>query len=63
MWKIIRTDRFARESVDDELVCDNISNLVEAETMVAALRVSCTEWSTIWYELVDAKYKLRKFEP
>jgi hypothetical protein len=56
MMKIIAVDNFARESVADRLIADNIANEVVGNIMVKALNSDCDVWS--FYKLVPDDHKL-----
>ena len=62
--KIIGTDNFDRETVDDFLVCENLTEQ-RATFIVRALNiVYCKgDHSPTYYKAVDDEYKLRSFEP
>jgi hypothetical protein len=57
MMKIIAVDNFARESVADRLIADNIANEVVGNIMVKALNSDC-DVSASFYKLVPDDYKL-----
>lgn len=54
--KIICTDNYARESVADRLVAENINSDREANFMLAALK--STAYETDFYQLVADDYQI-----
>ena len=56
--KIVRTDNYARETVPEYLVAENIKSEQEAKIMVKALRDTCSEDNPNWYKLVADDYEL-----
>ncbi len=52
MLKIIWCDGYARESVADRLVCENISSQTEAEIILNALRDALKGDESQWYRIV-----------
>ncbi len=57
--KIIAVDNFARETVADRLVAENVSD-TEGQIMVRALRATCHGTSSTWYELKDDDFVLSR---
>lgn len=60
--KIIWTDGYDRDYIDDKVVCENVRSNVEGEVMLAALRAAVKGSEDQWYKLVEDDYKLKKFE-
>lgn len=59
--KIIAVDNYARESVADRLVAENIQSEEEGNVMLGALRAKYSgRFSPTWYELVADDHKLRR---
>ena len=58
--KIIRVDNFARETIADDLVAENINNICEGEIMIKALQDTCSGSSSCWYRLVEDNHKLSR---
>ncbi len=56
--KIIGIDNFARESVADFLVCENVANDFVGKIMVDALNAYEGDHGTRHYRLVDADHRL-----
>ena len=60
--KIVMTDNYARDYVDDILICENVSR-VYGTIIVDCLNNHITRAYDKYFELVDDNYKLLKFEP
>lgn len=56
--KIVRTDNYARETVAEGLVAENIRWGDEARIMLLALQRSPTRGDSDWYKLVADDYVL-----
>lgn len=61
--KILRTDNFARESVSEYVVAENIQSNKEAEIMLNALIKTCTADGPNFYKLVEDEVEPYKFKP
>jgi len=62
--KIIQVDNFQRESVDDFLVCEKITDGIVGEFIVERLNERYAgEDSSVFYRLVSDDYPLHKFNP
>ena len=60
--KIIMTDNYARDYVDDILICENVSR-VYGTIIVECLNNHITCTHDKYFILVNDDYKLVKFEP
>ena len=58
--KIIAVDNYARETVADRLVADNITIPSEAKIMLDALQKTCGRASSIWYHVRPDDYVLSR---
>lgn len=59
--KIICVDNYARETVADRLVADNIKSEEYAKCMCKALCDKySSEYSTEWFQVVDDNYRLSR---
>lgn len=56
--KIIGVDNFARESVADFMVCENVANDYVGKTMVDALNAEQGNSGSTFFKLVPADHKL-----
>lgn len=65
MFKIVGIDNFARDTVSDYLVADNIKNKELADVMCEALNAKyCKHESASTYYVVKPNdYKLYRYEP
>ena len=59
--KIVMTDNYARDYVDDVLICENVSHAY-GTIIVDCLNDSITRAHDKYFILVDDDYKLVKFE-
>ena len=59
MWKVIASDNYNRESISDEIVCENCS---EANAIRIA-RLLNQETSDKFYRAVPGGYKLYRYNP
>jgi len=60
--KIVATDNFDRETVDDVLVCENV-NAHYGDVIVEALNARIGDYGPWFYKVVPDDYQLRSFEP
>lgn len=60
--KIVMTDNYARDYVDDILICENVGR-VYGKIIVDCLNNHITGTCDKYFILVDDDYKLVKFEP
>jgi hypothetical protein len=58
--KIVCTDNFARETVADRLVAENIANVEECRVMVDALQKTCISGGPHWYVMKPDSYVLSR---
>ena len=56
--KIISKDNYARDSVADVLICDNVRNEYVGKLMVSAINLDAGDHGSRFYELVDDDYVL-----
>lgn len=56
--KIICMDNFARETIADRVVAENVKPGVEADAMLRGLIDTCWPNGPNWYKLVEDDYKL-----
>ncbi len=62
--KIIQSDNFDRDTIDDKLVAENITNTEMGNIMVDALNDRYSgDGAPHFYTLVDDDYKLKVWEP
>lgn len=63
--KIIRCDSFDRDTVDDAIVVEGLTNRREAEAMLKGLEqmAMADPHSQDWYRLVEDNYVLKRWEP
>ena len=61
--KIIITDNFDRESEDDHLLCDSVSEYYGKLIVEFLIDSHCSDYSPNFYKLVEDDYKLYTFEP
>lgn len=59
--KIVKVDNYDRESINDELVAENIQQQVLGERMVSALNAHPFRNKDDYYRLVTDDYKLKVF--
>ena len=58
MWKIIQTDGYARETVAERLLAENIFLENDAIVMLEALRSQNIRDESVWYEIVPQDHVL-----
>lgn len=61
--KIFWTDNFARDTVSERLVADNIGNELEGKIMLKALQSTCTSAGSSWYRSAKDDEQPYKWEP
>lgn len=62
MWKVIKVDNFNRDTVDDVLICENVSQLY-GDYIVSDLNNRFSgEHSDVYFRLVPNDYKLHKYD-
>jgi hypothetical protein len=62
-WRVVKVDNFDRETIDDKLVCDG---LTQDEAKAQADKLNADEGgedSPAFFKAVDANYKLREYDP
>lgn len=60
--KIVKVDNFGRDTVDDILICENVTGFY-GEMMVNALNNALSgEHSDSYFRLVSDDYKIHKYE-
>lgn len=59
--KIVRTDNYARETVDEYFVCENV-NRGYGELIVTLLKEDPNRNPESWFKLVEDDYELYKWE-
>jgi len=62
--KIISTDNFSRDEIDDQLICENVSEVMAHFIVTALNETYCkSDDSPRHYKMVPDDYKLKEFEP
>lgn len=62
--KIVKVSNFNDEMINDQLVCSNIKNKFEADTMLEALNQKHSgDTANYHYKIVEDDYKLYTWEP
>jgi len=61
--KIIWVDNYARETISERVVANNIKSEVEAKQMLEGLQQHCTSEGPNWYKLAADDYVPYRFEP
>lgn len=61
--KIIRVDNFGRETVSDELVCENVNKYYAKAILAFLIEKYSGDTAPSYFRLVENNYKLYTWEP
>lgn len=61
--KIVRIDNYARETVSEKLVAENIQYQGDADVMLKALQENPKKGDEYWYKIEQDDYQLHTWEP
>lgn len=61
--KLIQTDNYNRDNIDEVLIAENITNEAFAKTMKEALNEKfCGEFSPFYCKIVPDEYELKEYD-
>lgn len=60
--KVIAVDNFGRETIDDKLIADSLTE-IEAKDLVESLNRGLPDDYPIWHRAVPDNYELHEFDP
>jgi len=62
MAKVIATDNFDRDDVDDKLIKENLP-MEEAKKIADEMNLQGSDYSRYYYKAVEDSYKLKEWSP